>query len=282
MELALACGFCFGSVALAVAGAWQPLSRRFAGFVDRRTAEAGEQLGDMFLDVPIQKLWQLYAASPLLVGGLAWLLTGNPVAGGAGLAVGILVPRAIIRMMQAKRQKQFHGQLVDSLLLMSSSLKAGLSMLQAFGVVAEEMPPPISQEFGLLLKETRMGVSLEEAILHLKRRVPSDDLNLFATAVLVARETGGDITHIFGRLVQTMRERKQLKEKIISLTYMSRMQGIIMALLPFGFALFVYNMNKDYFVFFVKEELGRMLLVVIGFLQVVGLLLFKRFSRTPT
>jgi tight adherence protein B len=154
-------------------------------------------------------------------------------------------------------------------------------MLQAFGVIAEEMPPPISQEFGLLLKETRMGVSMEDAVAHLRARMPSDDMNLFATAVLVARETGGDITHIFGRLVETMRERKKLKEKILTLTFMARMQGIIMACLPFAFGYLVYQINREYFDFFLKDEFGRMLLVGIVFLQTIGFVLFARFSKAP-
>ena len=118
----------------------------------------------------------------------------------AGVAIGLLLPRLIVSQLDRIRRRKFIGQLVDGLLLLSSSLKAGLSMLQAFSVLAEEMPPPISQEFGLVLKETKMGVELAEAMDHLKKRMPFNDITLFVTAVLVSRETGGDITHIFGRL----------------------------------------------------------------------------------
>jgi tight adherence protein B len=164
---------------------------------------------------------------------------------------------------------------------MSSSLKAGLSMLQAFAVVAEELPAPISQEVGLVLKETHMGISLEEALAHLKRRIPSKELTLFVTAVLVARESGGDVTYVFGRLVETLRDRRKLKERIKTLTFMSRLQAMLMALLPFVFGLLVSRLSPDYFQFFVTDPLGRTLLMVVLMLWSLGGLLFLRFSRRP-
>ena len=126
-----------------------------------------------------------------------------------------------------------------------------------------------------------MGVSLEDAILHMKRRMPSDDMNLFTTAVLVVRETGGDITHIFGQLVETIRERKKLIEKVKSLTFMARAQGVVMAALPFGFGFMVYQMNKNYFDFFLHDPVGRFLLLIVIIMQIVGGALFVHFSKSP-
>lgn len=281
MMLLLAYGLSFGSVALAVFTAYPQLAERFTAYVDRQAAKASADLSDVFLNPSQRMVWVLYAAAPLIVGVLALLATGNPLLGGVGLAFGILVPRVVVKQTRARHLKKFHDQLVDGLLLLSSSLKAGLSMTQAFTVVAEEMPSPISQEFGLILKESRMGVNVDEAMLHLKQRVPGDDVSLFVTAVLVARETGGDITSVFARLVETLRDRKKLKERIATLTFMARMQGFVMAMLPFAFGFLVYQMNKDYFRFFLYEPMGRMLLAVIIALQVVGGLLYWRFSRSP-
>ena len=154
-------------------------------------------------------------------------------------------------------------------------------MTQAFTVLVEEMPPPISQEFSLVLKESRMGVNLDETLVHLKQRIPGDDVALFVTAVLVARETGGDITRIFGRLVETLRDRKKLRERIMTLTFMARMQGILMGMLPFMFGVLVYQMNPNYCRFFVTDPTGRIMLIVIAGLQTVGGVLFFRFSRSP-
>lgn len=281
MMLLLAYGLSFGSVALAVFTAYPQLAERFTAYVDRQSARASAELSDIFMNPAQRTVWVLYALSPVIVAALLLVVTGNLIVAAAGLVVGIMVPRLIVKQTRVRYKKKFHDQLVDGLLLLSSSLKAGLSMTQAFTVVAEEMPSPISQEFGLILKESRMGVNIDEAMLHLKQRVPGDDVSLFVTAVLVARETGGDITSVFARLVETLRDRKKLKERIATLTFMARMQGFVMAMLPFAFGFLVYQMNKDYFRFFLYEPMGRMLLAVIIALQVVGGLLYWRFSRSP-
>lgn len=274
-------GLCFASAALAGVASYPPLAQRIRSYLDRRSTEAGEQLENMFMSLSHHRIRLAYAVSPVVVGGLAWLLTEQWLVGLVGLAFGVLVPKVVVVNMDRIRRNKFHNQLIDGLLLLTSSLKAGLSMMQAFTVLAEEMPQPISQEFGLLLKETKMGVDLVEAMERMKKRMPSDDTSLFVTAVLVARETGGDITHIFSRLVETLRERKKIKERVKTLTFMARMQAFIMGMLPFAFGWLVYHMDHNYFTFFVKDEMGRVLLMVIVVLQVIGALLFFRFSRSP-
>ena len=281
MTLVLAYGLSFGAVLLAVMAGYPEVSAGFSGYVNRQTALASSQLSDIFMNPSRRIIWILYAFSPIIVGVAVLLITGKLIFGIIGLIFGILVPKAIVRQIQLNYHKKFHVQLVDALLLLSSSLKAGLSMTQAFTVVVEEMPAPISHEFGLILKESRMGVNLDEAMLHLKHRMPGDDTSLFVTAVLVARETGGDITTVFGRLVETIRGRRKLKERIATLTFMARFQGFIMAMLPVAFGMLVYQMNKDYFKFFFNEPMGRILLVAIVVLQSIGTILYVRFSRSP-
>lgn len=274
-------GLWFGAVALAGVGAYPLVVRRFDVYTRRRALQTSEELGDMFVDLPQHNVWMLYLLAPLVIGGLAWFLTGRWLVGVATAPLGLVAPQMIVAHMVRARKQKFYGQLVDGLLLLSSSLKAGLSMIQAFTVLTEEMQPPIAQEFGLVLKETRMGVNLEEAMLHLKERMPSDDVNLFVTAVLVARETGGDVTRIFTRLVETLRERKKIKERIKTLTFMARMQGIIMGMLPFVFGWVVYSMNPQHFEFFLHDPAGRLAAGAIGMLTAMSAVLFIRFARSP-
>lgn len=274
-------GLSCGSVAALGMITYPMVADRVTSTIQRKADEASLQLEDIFIRLSRKQLWMIYALSPPVVGVLLWLMTGQGPMGLVGMVLGFMVPHLSIKFIQKTRLKKFHAQLIDGLLLMSSSLKAGLSMLQAFTVLAEEMPTPISQEFGLILKETKMGVNLDEAMYHLKKRISTDDVNLFVTAVLVARESGGDVTHIFGRLVETLRERKKIKEKIKTLTFMSQMQGFLMAMLPFVFSWIVYQMNHNYFQFFVQDPMGRMLAVVVVTMQVISLVLFTRFSRSP-
>jgi tight adherence protein B len=274
-------GLGFGAAALAGVATYPPLAQRIAGYIRRKAAEGTVQLSDIFLHYTHRTVWMVYAVSPVVVGALAWMVTGSWLVGCLGTALGVLVPTVVVAQMRRIRRKRFHAQLVDGLLVLTSSLKAGLSMTQAFTVLVEEMPPPISQEFGLVLKESRMGVPLEEALAHFRGRVPGDEVKLFVTAVLVARETGGDVTQIFTRLVETLRERRRLKERLKTLTFMARMQGFIMALLPVIFGYLVFQMSPDYLRFFLTHPTGRRLLVIIVLLQGVGWLLFLRFSRSP-
>lgn len=281
MLLLLTYSLCFSSAALAGVISYPPLRERLATYLRQRATEATAELSTMFLNLPNRAVWLLYGVSPVVCGLLFWLASGNAVIGLIGAAFGVALPKLILLQARRTYVKRFHAQLVDGLLLLSSSLKAGLSMTQAFTVVAEEMPPPIALEFGLILKEIRMGVNLDEAMAHLKQRMPLDDVTLFTTAVLVGRETGGDITQVFRRLVETLRERKKLKERIKTLTFMARMQGVIMAMLPVVFAFLVYRIDPRHFQFFLSTELGRVLLAAIVLLQVIGMLLFVRFSRSP-
>jgi tight adherence protein B len=275
-------GLIFGSVAIAGLATYPPLMTNVKLYVDRRATDARIQLEDIFVNLSQYRLKLLYGAAPVVLGLLFWVLSGGQwLLAAVGFALGFVVPKLTVPFVKAKRTKLFHTQLVDGLLLLSSCLRAGLSMLQSFTVVAEEMPAPISQEFGLILKETRMGINLEEAMAHFKQRMPSDDTGLFVTAVLVARESGGDVTAIFTRLVETLRERKKIREKIKTLTFMARLQAIIMGLLPIGFSYTVMKIDPNHFTFFLQDPVGKMLLVGIVVIQLFGAYLFLRFSRSP-
>ena len=282
MELALIYGFCLTSAALTVYLAFQATAERIRSSFSRTAEDLSSKLSDIFLDVPPQRLFLMCIGAPVATALALWMISGFWVVGVVlGTIMGLVMPKMLVRHIQRARYEKFHSQLVDSLLLISSSLKAGLSMLQAFGVLAEEMPAPISQEFGLIIKQTRMGINLDEAIMNLKRRIVSDEVTLITTAVLVARETGGDVTHVFERLVETLRERRKLRERIKTLTFMARMQGVVMGLVPFAFAYMVYQMNHEYFSYFLNSPRGRMLLLLVIVLQSVGAVLFARFSRSP-
>lgn len=250
-------------------------------YVQQRVEESRIRMADIFLDLSHQNLWLLYVGSPLGLGLAAWLLSGVWVLGLAGVAAGLVLPKFVLKQIRARRQSRFHAQLVDCLLLLGSCLRAGLSMTQAFGVVAEEMPKPAGEEFGLVLKETRMGLTLDQAMAHLKERMPLDDVGLFNAAVLVSRQTGGDVTAVFGRLVETLRERKKIRERIKTLTFMAKMQGVVMAMLPVMFSIAVYSMDRAHFNFFLQDPTGKLLLLGVIAMQVFGAFLFIRFSRSP-
>ncbi len=205
---------------------------------------------------------------------------GSYVLGGViGLFVGFLIPSLIVRKMIVSRKQKFKEQISDGLMILSSCLKGGLSLLQAIEALAEELPPPISQEFGMILRENKMGVSLEESFENLNKRLPSEELNLLTTAILVARETGGDITQLFTTLINTIRAKMKLMDNVRTLSLQGRIQGIVMSLLPIVFVFMVVSFQKDYFDIMLGNPTGRMLLTAAVILEVIGAILIRQFSR---
>ena len=281
MMLLAVYGLLFGSVALASMAGYTPVKQRASLYLEQRIDEAKFNLEDMFVVLSHHRLLHLHIIAPIVLGLGAWVVSGWWYVGLVGAGLGSVLPKGLLRYLRYDRAKKFHTQLVDCLLLLSSCLRAGLSMMQAFTVVAEEMPPPINQEFGLLLKETRMGVSIDEAAAHLRSRMPSDDLNLFVASVMVARETGGDVTAIFARLVETLRERHKIRERIKTLTFMAKMQALLMAALPFAFSVTIYSIDRSHFDFFLTDPTGKLMLAGVILVQLFGAYLFFRFSRSP-
>jgi len=245
----------------------------------KRLDKVTPKLDRMFLDVPLKKLLLLDVLSPIVLAGLSFLFLRHIFAALIGAIFGLMLPSLIIKNMEKLRASRFSKQLVDGLMILSSSLKAGLSLLQAFDALVEEMPSPISQEFSLVVRQVRMGATLEVALNDLKKRMPAEELDLIITAVLVAQETGGDITETFSKLVFTIREREKLMGRVKALTVQGRLQGWIMGLLPIGFAFFVHSINKTYFDFMLKDKVGQMLIAYAIISQVVGILLIRILSK---
>lgn len=233
----------------------------------------------MFINVRTNKLILIYTLLPIVLGGIGLAMIGNFIGAVVGGIIGLLLPNIIIKQMDSARKHKFTNQLVDALLLLSSSLKGGLSLVQAFEAVATEMPAPINQEFATVLNENKMGISLDESLKKLNERIPSVDLNLIVTAILLARETGGNLPEIFTNLIASMREKRKIAENVMTLTLQGRLQGIIMSLLPIGFALFVFKSNPDFFQIMMDTEIGRILLMVCVGLEVVGIFLIRKISK---
>ena len=151
--------------------------------------------------------------------------------------------------------------------------------MQSMEVLAEEMPAPIAQEFSLVLRENQMGVPLDESLEHLNKRIQSEELNLIITAIDIARETGGNLTEPFEKLMFTIRERDKLIGKVKTLTLQAKMQGIIMSLMPVFFGIVVYYMNPEFSMLMLENPIGRILLVIAGVLEIVGIFLLWKLSQ---
>jgi tight adherence protein B len=145
--------------------------------------------------------------------------------------------------LEQQRVKKYQNQMVDALTLLSNGIRAGLSMPQAIGMVVDEMPAPVSQEFNLVLQQTRIGVPLDEALDNLNKRVKTQDNEMFVTSVNILRETGGNLAEVFDTIVVVIRERIRLQQKIDTFTAQGMFQGLVIFSMPY--ALIVINGSSD-------------------------------------
>jgi len=250
-------------------------------FNQRRAEKLATEMDEMFVRAKKKQTVILYALAPFFLAAAGFIFAPGEfrfVGVAIGAVLGFIVPSIYIRFLSAQRKRKFYAQLIDALLMMNSALKGGLSLLQAMEVVADEMPEPISQEFAILIGENKMGVSLELSFDRLYSRMGTPALQQFISAILLARETGGNLPVIFNRIIQTIRENRKIEQNIETLTVQGKIQGFVMSLLPVAFAFFVYSSNPHYFDAMLESKLGQNLLVLAAGLEVVGAFLIIKFS----
>jgi tight adherence protein B len=269
----------FGSISLIAYQYLPDLLRRYSEAQKKRTDKVGSQLDQMFIFTERQRLVRIFTITPLSLGLLGFIILRNPLGLVIGVALGLITPPIILKNMALTRRHKFSNQLVDALMLLVGALKAGMSLNQAFEVLVEEMPAPISHEFALLVRENKMGVDLNECFIHLKQRVPVEDLDLIATAIGIVRDTGGDLTEVLDNLVATIREKKRLYDRVRTLTVQGRLQGYIMMVLPIAFSIFIYYVNPENFKVLLEDKLGQQLLTWAIISEGIGIILIQKLSK---
>jgi tight adherence protein B len=210
--------------------------------------------------------------------GLGFLRWG-PLGALGGAFLGLVLPHKILAGKAKKRLKKFEKQLPDALELMSRGLKAGHAFASGLQLVAEEMADPIGGEFFKTFKEYNHGLDLNTALLNLCRRVDLRDLRFFTTAVMIQRETGGNLSEILDKIAALIRERFKLRNQIQALTAEGRLSGLILVLLPPVTALGLFYLNPNYILLLVNHPLGRMMTIAALFFQTLGVLTIRKIVR---
>jgi len=269
----------FGSVSFLAYHYIPALLGRYSKIQKERMDKTSKQFNQMFVVTEKHNILRIFTITPLSLGLLGFILVRNPIGFIVGLVLGFIFPPIIMKGMSSRRKNDFGNQLVDGLMLLSGSLKAGMSLTQALEVLVEEMPSPVSEEFALVVRENQMGVDLDDALAHLRQRMPSDDLDLIAIAIGIARDTGGNLTEIFENLVFTIREKNKLHNRVRALTVQGRLQGYIMMVLPIAFSIFMYFTNPENFQVMLNDKLGQTLLIWAVISEGIGIILIKKLSR---
>ncbi len=189
----------------------------------------------------------------------------------------------LMYMQERKRETDvatMEDQLVNALLILSGSLKAGRTLQQAFELVAISLPPPISHEFNQVLQDQHVGVPFENALKNMLKRVRSKDFKTFITATLFQKETGGNIISLYDQITFAVAERKKLKGRLDNITVQGRYSGYLIAILPLALFVVLYFMNPTYVaVFFSNDipgnEVAKVLLMLAVLLEIVGILVIR-------
>ncbi len=164
----------------------------------------------------------------------------NPIVLLVGALIGFFLPRLWLGRRKSSRLNGFNKQLPDTITLIANALRAGSSFLQAIELVVRESRPPISTEFGRVIREVNLGLAFDTALENMVRRVRSDDLELMATAISIQHQVGGNLAEILDSIAFTIRERVRIKGEIRTLTAQQRLSGYVVGMLPIGLAGFLF------------------------------------------
>jgi len=236
-----------------------------------------ERLELLFIEIEADKLTNFLLAFSLSLSVLTIMFFGLWISWILGFVLGIIVgilsfriPKKVVDYLVERRVKQYSGQMVDGLTLLANGIRAGLSVPQALGMVVNELSPPLSQEFGLILQQNRIGVTLEECFENLAKRVPTEDNDMFVSAINILRETGGNLAEVFDTIVSVIRERVRLQQKIDTYTAQGMFQGMTIAAMPFAIAGIYGASDPDSIKLLVTHPLGIVITLVALVLDFVG------------
>jgi tight adherence protein B len=206
-----------------------------------------------------------------VIGSMVPALIGmNPVFGAvSGLFVALL-PFLWLSMKRKFRLKAFAKQLPDALELMARALRSGHSLAAGFSLVAEEMLAPIGKEFQKVFEEQNLGIPMEQSLTSMTNRVPNLDLKFFATAIILQKQTGGDLAEILDKIGYIIRERFKIWGQVQALTGEGRLSGVVLLALPPLLFVAVYKLNPDYVMPLFTDPLGRKMLFFGVVKQLLG------------
>ncbi|MBN1394263.1 MAG: type II secretion system F family protein [Pirellulales bacterium] len=192
-----------------------------------------------------------------------------------GLTMGSL-PLFWLLWRRKRRLKAFAAQLPDALEMISRTLRAGQSLAFGFNMVSTEMPPPINKEFGRVFEEQNLGIPMDDTLRDMTGRIPNLDLKFFVTALILQRQTGGDLAEILDKIGALIRDRFRIWGQVQALTGEGRLSGVVLLALPFVLFVAVYQLNPAYVMVLFDDPLGTKMLAVGAIMQVIGALVIRK------
>lgn len=219
--------------------------------------------------------WLIAILSGLCFGGAAWYFVSR-VDIKSGWQNG---QSPLAKWLDARRRNKFNEQLPEALSTMSNALRAGFSLSQAFDSVVEQDQNPMSEEFAILQRQLRIGMSFEDALESMSERVGSDDLTLVTTSILISRKTGGNVTEIFDKISDTIRGRMKIERKVKTLTAQGRMQGMVVSAMPVFLGVIMTMLKPKLMIPFLTSFAGILSILAMTVLIAAGWLMIRKIIK---
>jgi len=272
----------FAGLALGIAGlAWHLLlriERAWMQYQDRMRDETRRTLDASFLFLDMAQLQPVVAGAALvLMLVVAWL--AGRWWGIVPVLIGLLaMPPLVLRRVRRRRAQRFDAQLPDLLQALAGALRAGAGVQPALRHLVAQSAPPLSQEFGLLLREQRLGLSFQDALQQLRVRMPTESCGLIVSALAIAARTGGSLADTLENIAGTLRARQHWLGRVEALTAQGRMQSRIMAGLPVVLALVLARLEPEAMALLWQTWYGWIVLLAILVLEGLGLYWIRRVA----
>lgn len=247
-----------------------------ARYREHFTERARFHVQEFFLFINPRQLFVANLAVMALGALAAWVVTGRALIAIPVFFSLALLPRLVYAWMRKRRLNRFEEQLPDALMMLAGGLRAGAGLNSAIKQLVAEAQAPLAQEFALTLREQRLGLSLEQSLNHLARRVPTHSTTLVVSAMRIASETGGGLAETLERTAQTIRSRLQMEGKIDALTAQGKLQAWVVGLLPLILMAILDRMEPEAMSLLWHTRLGWGVLVVIAVLELMGIHVIRK------
>lgn len=219
-----------------------------------------------------------YVVTGVIVGSLSAVWVPFVMALPLGI-VGALTPFFIVARRRAQREKKIEEQLPEAVEMLVNSMRAGFSLQAGMNFIGTEMPGPTGPEFARFYDEQRLGVDVKQALLGLQDRLGTLDARMLVLAILIQRETGGNLGEILGNISRVIRERIQFRDHVSVLTAESKVSAVILSLLPVLLFIIIQMSNPDYIGELTTSDTGQMLLMYAAGSLLVGIVLLQKMSK---
>jgi tight adherence protein B len=202
--------------------------------------------------------------------GIAASFIHVPFSAVVGALVGAVLPIGWLRHCRSSRLKKFEEQFPEALDLLSRAIRAGHAFQTALGMVADDLTAPVGPEFKKTFDEQNFGLPLRDVLNQMAERVPILDVRFFVTAVLIQRDTGGNLSEILDNLAHVVRERFKIRRQVRVHTAHGRFTGYVLLALPAALAIALSFINPDHMRVLFHEHMGQMMLLAAIVMQTIG------------